>query len=238
MKRQAICSLLLLLCAATVWPQARKTAADPLRKGNELMGRNQVDAAIAEYDRVIAADPRHADAYVKRGIARRAKGDLDNAIADYEKALELKPALVKSGAILAEPYFERGVRMAHDLHITAALTDLNRAIALHSGNSFYFYHRGQALLVAGRFAEAEADLNRVISDTARGKEKKTTFDALALVYRGYARLKQDKDATADFKQAEQIADGETFQLQAQLLIIEAKIREWKRREAERLRRTA
>jgi tetratricopeptide (TPR) repeat protein len=40
--------------------------------------------------------------YYNRGVAKGAKGDLDGAIADYSKAIELKPDY-------AEPYNNRGI---------------------------------------------------------------------------------------------------------------------------------
>ena len=36
-------------------------------------------------------DPKYADAYNNRGLAYRAKGDYDHAIADYNEAIRLDP---------------------------------------------------------------------------------------------------------------------------------------------------
>ncbi len=40
---------------------------------------------------LVQRDPKDAGAYFKRGAAYQAKGDMDNAIADFSKAIELKP---------------------------------------------------------------------------------------------------------------------------------------------------
>ena len=232
--------LFILLSTTPSLSQARRTQPDVLRKGNQLMGQNKVDEAIAEYDRVIKADPHNAEAYFRRGIAQRAKGHLNNAISDYEQALALKPQLAKQGATISEPYFERGTRHSDDLNITAALADMDRAIALYADNPTYFYHRGQARLIAGRYAEAEDDFTRFITKpSARTKSPKSFLDAYGLAFRGYARLKQGKEAAAkeDFEQAEKLAEEFKVQIQLQLLMIEAKSQEWQRIEAERRRRT-
>jgi hypothetical protein len=73
--RYASCLLaaLILFQATPAAAQTRRAAAAHLKRGDLLMSRNRVDAAWAA-------------AYVKRGMARRAKGDLDGSIEDYEKA--------------------------------------------------------------------------------------------------------------------------------------------------------
>jgi len=49
--------------------------------------------AIGEFDKAIAFDPRYADAYHLRAIARSKKRDYGGAVADYDKAIELYPSL-------------------------------------------------------------------------------------------------------------------------------------------------
>jgi len=43
------------------------------------------------YEKALDLNPKYAAAWNNLGIARKAKGDLDGAIAAYEKALELNP---------------------------------------------------------------------------------------------------------------------------------------------------
>lgn len=47
--------------------------------------------AIKHYDDAIAADPNYAEAYYSRGLCYEAVGNIDAAIADYQKSLQLKP---------------------------------------------------------------------------------------------------------------------------------------------------
>lgn len=61
------------------------------------------DKAVADLDRVLAADPARLDALIYRASAYRAQGKLDPALADVEAALKLAPdsapALLERGNI-------------------------------------------------------------------------------------------------------------------------------------------
>ena len=54
------------------------------------MNRGNLDLALADFDRALTIDPASAGAYADRGRAYELKGDRDQAIADYRKALSLK----------------------------------------------------------------------------------------------------------------------------------------------------
>jgi tetratricopeptide (TPR) repeat protein len=62
------------------------------------------------------------DAYINRGQVRQSQRDFDGAIADYSKAIELKPD--------AGVYYARGtVRQAKE-DLNGALADYSKAISL------------------------------------------------------------------------------------------------------------
>ena len=44
-----------------------------------------------DYDKAIALNPNYALAYNNRGVAYSNKGEVNRAIADYRKALEIDP---------------------------------------------------------------------------------------------------------------------------------------------------
>jgi Flp pilus assembly protein TadD len=69
---------------------------------------------------LIQHDPKDAGAYFKRGAAYQAKGDMDNAIADFSKAIELKP---NDG----HAYENRGRAYASKGDYTHAVADVSRA---------------------------------------------------------------------------------------------------------------
>lgn len=104
--------------------RARNQAPDHLECGKELANayvqNRQYDAAVAELDRLLAAQPKWADAYNNRGFARIAQalaGDpatarplLDAAEADFRQALALNPDEEQALANLASLYLNTGRR--------------------------------------------------------------------------------------------------------------------------------
>src|SRR5262249_30194144 len=60
-------------------------------KGLMLLGDQQYDKAIAAYSDAIRRDPKYSFAYLGRGDAYLAKGDLDRAGLDYNTAVRLDP---------------------------------------------------------------------------------------------------------------------------------------------------
>jgi tetratricopeptide (TPR) repeat protein len=52
------------------------------------MAKGEIERAIADYNLAIATDPSQAMAYLYRGEARRAKGDLEEALAEGVQRFE------------------------------------------------------------------------------------------------------------------------------------------------------
>ncbi len=220
-------SLLLLIQAAP----ARRAAGAHLKRGDLLMSQNRVAEALASYDKAVEADPGWASAYVKRGMARRAKGDLDGSIEDYEKADGLDPRSTANNAAVAESYSNRGLNKLFRLETDAAVADFTKAIAHDGKESSHFYRRGRAHLVNEELAAAVADFNRAETLTNRGNDFQ-----MALIYaeRGFALMLQGKEdgARTEFDKCRRLTNGKQFQLQLHLMDIEAQIKERRRRRAD------
>ena len=60
-------------------------------RGVEWRAKGEVDRAITDHTRAIAADAKQADAFYNRGNAYWQKKDLDRALADYDVAIRLNP---------------------------------------------------------------------------------------------------------------------------------------------------
>jgi len=62
-----------------------------ITRGKELLLEGELDEALAEFQRALAMDPRHANAHLNLGIAQKLKGDRDSARDAFEKAVALDP---------------------------------------------------------------------------------------------------------------------------------------------------
>ena len=233
--RYALCLLAIILLLSPAAPaQSRRAAAGAhLKRGDLLMSQNKVAAALASYDKAIETDPGWAAAYVKHGMARRAKGDLEGSIEDYEKAEGLDPRSTAGSAAVAESYSNRGLNRLQRLETKSAIADFDKAIEHDGKEPNHFFRRGQARLIDEELEAAIADFDHA-SALNRGNEFLTT---LIYVHRGYALLLQGKQDAAkqDFDKCQQLTSGKKIELRLYLLSIEAQIKERRRRRADSLK---
>src|SRR6266851_9100260 len=83
---------------------------------------NAFDSAAA--DRITFIDPFTARAYTNRGVVLLRKGDVDGAISDFDRAIE-----INSG--LAEAYLDRGVARRTKGDLKGARADFDRALLIN-----------------------------------------------------------------------------------------------------------
>ncbi len=115
--------------------------------------RNDLVGAIADFDRALALDPRHADAMRQRGNARGELGEYEAALADLDRAVDLAPRDPKT-------FHDRG-RMRDAAGAAGALEDLDHAIELDPSIAALFMTRSNLFLYR-ESDRALADLERAI----------------------------------------------------------------------------
>ncbi len=91
--------------------------------GDALLDLGEPDAAIAAYDKAIAAAPHASHAFLRRGRARSLGGDVTGAIEDLLRATLLQPTLGEAHSALGDEY--RAASMTD-----AAYASYRRALAL------------------------------------------------------------------------------------------------------------
>ena len=133
-------------------------------------------------------EPQYPIPYVGRGNARRNKGDLDGAIADYSEAIRLDPKY-------ASAYNNRGWTRRLKSDLDGAIADFDQAIRLDPKGAVGYYNRGLARKDKGNINGAIADYTAAINIEQRY--------TVAYLNRGIARQsKNDLDgALADYEQA-------------------------------------
>jgi tetratricopeptide (TPR) repeat protein len=173
-----------------------------------------LEGAIADFNHAIAINPGYAQAYCNRGIARQglaervrptrarpfgdhagaspARGDLAEALADFDRAVELSP---RKGAALI--YHNRGAARQAQGDLAGALRDYDEALAIDGAHGATYANRGTARKAIGDLEGARADLDRALELTPAANA--------AAVYhnRGGVRVLQDDfaGAIADYDEA-------------------------------------
>jgi tetratricopeptide (TPR) repeat protein len=137
------------------------------------------------------ANEESVEDLVQRGIEKGKAGDLDGAIADFTRAMELNP---KDDA----PYYNRAQAKRLKKDAAGAITDYTRAIELGSTNPAAYNNRGNA-------RAENNDRDGAIADYTRAIDLKPDY---ARAYYNRAVAKKEKGdaagAAADLKHAQQL----------------------------------
>ncbi|HET9713656.1 MAG TPA: tetratricopeptide repeat protein [Pyrinomonadaceae bacterium] len=154
-----------------------------------------------------AQEPVSADDFSQRGISRFEKNDLDGAIADFTKAIEL------NGHQLEFCFYFRGIALYRRGRLDEAIADLSKAITLKQHPRFYD-DRGNLLAQKGDFDRALGDLNRAIEIDPKY--------AKAYGDRGIVRLLRGDDANAELDLKKCFELDKTLEIQLKLAVQEIK----------------
>lgn len=151
-------SLLLLLWSVQALAAAEKPEVTAYRYGalgrlNEMQGKNA--DALDYFNQSLAIKPDPI-IYSNRGDLKKKIGDISGAIADYDKAILLKPDDI---ALL---YSNRGL-LKHQLgDLDGAITDYDQVISLNPDNAIIYNNRGYAKFTKGDRAGAIADYSKAV----------------------------------------------------------------------------
>lgn len=98
-------------------PKDRIGELEELKAAADLERRGNLHAAIAQYESIVATNPRFADAWLRMAGAQEAVGRLDDAVRSYRQALQVAPVLVQQiASSLASLYLRLGKLAEADAH--------------------------------------------------------------------------------------------------------------------------
>lgn len=121
------------------------------------------EARIGYMNKAIALAPEYAEAYAGRGNGYLAQDKYDLALADFNKAVALKPEL--SGPLQQNfelVYIERGGMRGKEGNYGAAIDDYTKVLQLNPLNTRALNDRGDAYNMSGDFDRAIADFTKAI----------------------------------------------------------------------------
>ena len=139
--------------------QRVKKLANPPEKLNIFVThdspKNPYEASVIKNTFKLERDPHNATLYCDRGAAYLMLQNFDNALLDFNRAIDLKPDY-------ADAWSNRGLVHYTEKKYEAALADYSQAIKILDTDGVYFLNRGQAYRQLGNYEQALADLDRTL----------------------------------------------------------------------------
>ncbi len=203
--RSCWAAVLALLLLSSVVPASGAQSGTPraaeirghLRKAAEDLKANDANSAVAEFDAVLAIDPRNAEAYANLGVIAYFQHDYQKAVENLRKALAIDPSLVKTEALLGICELRMGVPSAQQLleKTFPTLKDKNLKIQTGMELAGLYYREGdldRAASVMQALVDVDSDdveilymAQKVYSDLADD-----TLNKLAILAPGSARMQE------------------------------------------------
>ncbi|MBS4012137.1 MAG: tetratricopeptide repeat protein [Bacteroidetes bacterium] len=123
-------------------------------KGMVFMKDKQFEVAIKYFTAATEKNPKFADAYFRRGLAKDNLGLTEEAIEDYSTAISIEEKPVF--------YNNRGINKAILGIYEEAIHDYNMAIELDNKYAIAYINRGYAYSEIGRLIDACKDFNKAL----------------------------------------------------------------------------
>jgi tetratricopeptide (TPR) repeat protein len=125
-----------------------------------------LDRAIQDYNRALKLGSTQVHTiYINRGVALVENGELDQAIADLDKGIQLDPRSFWGFSYRGKAYLEKG-------DLDRASADFDEALKLSPDFAVALAGRGETALKKGDKAQAQTDLEAALSAVASDTEER------------------------------------------------------------------
>ena len=140
-------------------PKEKRPVLQKLFKAEQLSDEGQIDASLATVKELLEIDQRVVDGHVLMGSLYNRKADYPQAIAAYQRALELKPDSILALQNLATTYRRAG-------RDAEAVPGFEQVLRLEPGNPSALWNLGRIAMQDGEFARAAELFGRGIESEA------------------------------------------------------------------------
>lgn len=119
--------------------------------------------------------PKTAAEYIDRGADRLRIGEVDDAISDFSKAIELDNSSLKGAksdeikSRLGRAHFNRGLAWYTKTYLDKALIDFDKALSVDPGNANAFMMRGLVRCAEGADEDADQDFRKSVALNSSNK---------------------------------------------------------------------
>jgi tetratricopeptide (TPR) repeat protein len=173
--------------AAAQAPQVPPEIVEKFRMASEAMRAGNIDAAGEGFTAVVKESPNFAEGYLNLGLVREEQGRHEEAIANFQKALRLKPGLRGASLFM-------GIAEYRTNRLDAAVAALRKETVIAPKDANAWMWLGIIALEKGDGGEATSALD---------KAAKLAPDNVDILYhRGRAHLFVSKDSYAHMFQAD------------------------------------
>lgn len=125
-------------------------------QGVEAYQQGNYQAAIEALNQAIQQEVEQSDrAYYLRGISHLKLGELDQAVEDYTKVIELDPENLRA-------YYDRGIANTQLGNYEQAVADYDRASELAPNEETIYLNRGIAKMRQGKLQDAITDYTQAL----------------------------------------------------------------------------
>ena len=159
----AVLILLLVVSAVGCQEIYCGRALEYIANGSKLVGDEEYEQAIEEFDKAIEVCPDSISAHRERGEAYYRMEEYGQAIADYTKAISLFPESGRKHDSYADVHFKRGNAYYRTGEYNEAIADYTKTIEIDPNLAEPNFNRGLVYSVQGREAEARADFETFIN---------------------------------------------------------------------------
>jgi TonB family protein len=168
---------------------------DSIRKKSTMV---KTSAVVTPPDSKISVTPvQDFTFFLKRGQASAEKGDLDGALVDFGKAIEMKSDSF-------DAFLARGMAHLNKKAFELAVTDLSKAIELNAKSAIALMGRGIAYDEKGDAARAKADYQSAIQLEANIEPAKTNLAKIVAEEERVAREAEESRKAAEAKKLAEV----------------------------------
>lgn len=151
----------------------------------------RADAALADFDRAIALNPRMVDAWVSKGTVLAEGGQYDSALVCFERTLQLQPDNARA-------WNNRGGIKMRKGDLPGAVADLSRAVEINPGYRDGYSNRALAYMQVQDYEKSIPDNRRAIELAPQHPDRFVLHGSVGIALQ---RLGRQREAIAEFDTA-------------------------------------